>query len=156
MVFDFTQFWLEGRPGNEFFWISHRISGLLTPLTPMGMHPQWFKSTVWNRYAIVTILCLFISLNSMEVCTAKVCFKRNLRNIFVNYQELNLELFWSHSDPLRLESTCSIRLVRQFHLYHPVCKDILSKVLYKHKRLLFCNFDRVFWWWKKLISFAKA
>ena len=77
--------------------------------------------------AIVTILCLFISLNSMEVCTAKVCFKRNLRNIFVNYQGLNLELFWSHSDLLRLESTCSIRLVRQFDLYHPVCKVIYPK-----------------------------
>ena len=41
MVFDFTQFWLEGRPGNEYFWISHKISGLLTPLTPMGVYPQW-------------------------------------------------------------------------------------------------------------------
>ena len=50
MVFDFTQFWLDGRPGNEYFWISHKISGLLTPLTPLGVHPQLFKTTVWNRY----------------------------------------------------------------------------------------------------------
>ena len=43
MVFDFTQFWLDGRPGNEYFWISHTISGLLTPLTPLtplGVHLQ--------------------------------------------------------------------------------------------------------------------
>ena len=40
MVFDFTQFWLDGRPGNEYFWISHKISGLLTPLTPLDLYPQ--------------------------------------------------------------------------------------------------------------------
>ena len=41
MVFDFlTQFWLDGRPGNEYFQISHKICDLLTPLTPLGMHPQ--------------------------------------------------------------------------------------------------------------------
>ena len=40
MVFDFTQFWLDGRPGNDYFQISHKISGLLTPLTPLGVHPQ--------------------------------------------------------------------------------------------------------------------
>ena len=50
MVFDFTQFWLDGRPGNDYFWISHKISGLLTSLTPLGVHPQWFETTVWNRY----------------------------------------------------------------------------------------------------------
>ena len=50
MVFDFTQFWLDGWPGNEYFWISHKISGLLTPLTPLGVHPQLFKIAVWNRY----------------------------------------------------------------------------------------------------------
>ena len=49
MVFDFTQFWLDGRPGNEYFWISHKISGHLTPMTPLGVHPQWFETT-WNRY----------------------------------------------------------------------------------------------------------
>ena len=31
MVFDFTQFWLDGRPGNEYFLIPHNISGLLAP-----------------------------------------------------------------------------------------------------------------------------
>ena len=35
MVFDFTQFWLDGRPGNEHFWISHKISDLMTPLPPV-------------------------------------------------------------------------------------------------------------------------
>ena len=49
MVFDFTQFWLDGRPGNEYFWISHKIFGHLTPLTPLGVHPQWFETT-WNRF----------------------------------------------------------------------------------------------------------
>ena len=29
MVFDFTQFWLDGWPSNEYFWISYKISGLL-------------------------------------------------------------------------------------------------------------------------------
>ena len=48
--FGFTQFWLDGRPGNEYFWIAHKVSDLLTPLTPLGLHPQWFKTTVWNRY----------------------------------------------------------------------------------------------------------
>ena len=47
MVVDFNQFWLDGRPGNEYFWISQKISGLLTPL---GVHPQWFETTVWNRF----------------------------------------------------------------------------------------------------------
>ena len=40
MVFDFIQFWLDGWPGNEYFWISLKISGHLTPLTPLGVHPQ--------------------------------------------------------------------------------------------------------------------
>ena len=44
MVFDFIQFWLDGRPGNEHFWISHKISDLLTPLTPLGVHLQWFET----------------------------------------------------------------------------------------------------------------
>ena len=57
MVYDFTQFWLDGRPGNEYFWISHKISGLLTPLTPLGVHPQLLKNTVWNRYERFLLLC---------------------------------------------------------------------------------------------------
>ena len=56
MVFDFTQFWLDGRPGNEYFWISHKISGHLTPMTPLGVHPQWFETT-WNRYERFLLLC---------------------------------------------------------------------------------------------------
>ena len=40
MVVDFTQFWLDGQPGNEYFRISHQISDLLTPLTLLGVHPQ--------------------------------------------------------------------------------------------------------------------
>ena len=44
MVFDFTQFWLDGRPGNEYFWIPHKISDLLIPLTPLGVRPQWFET----------------------------------------------------------------------------------------------------------------
>ena len=48
-VFDFTQFWLDGRPGNEYFWISQKNSGHLTPMTLLGVHPQWFE-TNWNRY----------------------------------------------------------------------------------------------------------
>ena len=42
MVFDFTQWWMDGRPGNEYFWnFPHKISDLLTPLTPLGVRPQW-------------------------------------------------------------------------------------------------------------------
>ena len=44
IVFDFTQFWLDGRPGNEYFWISHKIYVLLTPLTPLDVYPQWFET----------------------------------------------------------------------------------------------------------------
>ena len=43
-VFGFTQFWLDGRPGNEYFKICHKIFGLLTPLTPIGVRPQWFET----------------------------------------------------------------------------------------------------------------
>ena len=58
MVFDFTQLWLDGRPGNEYFWIYHKISGLLKPQTPLGVHPQWFETTVWNRYEWFLLLCM--------------------------------------------------------------------------------------------------
>ena len=55
MVFDFTQFWLDGWPGNEYFWISHKISGPLTPLTPLGVHPQCLlkmqSETDWSNYS---------------------------------------------------------------------------------------------------------
>ena len=53
MFFYFTQFWLDGRPGNEYLWISHKISGLLTPLTPLGVYPQWLlkmkSETDWSN-----------------------------------------------------------------------------------------------------------
>ena len=58
MVFDFTQFWLDGRPGNEYFWISHKISGRLTPMTSLGVHPQWFEITL-NRYERFLLLCMW-------------------------------------------------------------------------------------------------
>jgi hypothetical protein len=38
MNFDFTQFWLDSQPGNEYLRFSHKISDLLTPLTPLGVH----------------------------------------------------------------------------------------------------------------------
>ena len=31
---------MDGRPGNEYFQIPHKISDLLTPLTPLGVRPQ--------------------------------------------------------------------------------------------------------------------
>ena len=37
-VFSFS--WLDWRPGAAYFWISHKISGLLTPLTPLDLYPQ--------------------------------------------------------------------------------------------------------------------
>ena len=39
-IFNFTQWWVDGWPGNECFWISHKISDLLTPLTPLSVRPQ--------------------------------------------------------------------------------------------------------------------
>ena len=39
-VFDFSQFWLDGRPGNKYFLISHKISDLLTSLRPLDLYPQ--------------------------------------------------------------------------------------------------------------------
>ena len=48
MVFDFTQFWLDGRPGNDHFWISHKISDHLTPLTSLDLRPQWFETDWCN------------------------------------------------------------------------------------------------------------
>ena len=49
--FDFTQFWLNGRPGNYYFCISHTISDLLTPLTPLGVHPQHIRR--FKKYFIM-------------------------------------------------------------------------------------------------------
>ena len=52
MAFDFTQLWLDGRPGNEYFWISYKIFGLLKPLTLLGVHPQQFETTFWKIWVI--------------------------------------------------------------------------------------------------------
>ena len=41
---------MTGRPGNEYFWISHQISGLLTPLTPLGVHPQSFETYMSDSF----------------------------------------------------------------------------------------------------------
>ena len=49
LFYYFTQFWLDGRPGNEHFSIFHKISDLLTPLTLLCVHLQWFETIVWNR-----------------------------------------------------------------------------------------------------------
>ena len=40
MVFDFTPWSVDGRPGNEYFSIPHKICDLMTPLTPLGVRPQ--------------------------------------------------------------------------------------------------------------------
>ena len=62
MVFDFTQFWLDGRPGNEFFLISHKISDLLTPLTPLGVRPQWFETDLsHSSYSAMSAVFLVLS-----------------------------------------------------------------------------------------------
>ena len=67
MFFDFTQFWLDGRPGNEYFWISHKISDHLTPMAPLDVHPEWFE-TAWNRYKRFLLLwdCITVFLGSLS------------------------------------------------------------------------------------------
>ena len=72
MVLDLTQFWLDGWPGNEYFWISHKISGHLTPMTPLGVHAQWFETT-WNRYEGFLLLC--ISVYSKRMCVLRECVR---------------------------------------------------------------------------------
>ena len=48
--------------GNEYFWISHKISDLLTPL---GVRPQWFETDLsHSSYSAIT----------MEYCLATVYF----------------------------------------------------------------------------------
>jgi hypothetical protein len=49
-VFNFTQFWLDGQPGNEYFLIPHKISGLLTPLAPLGVRLQWFERDLSHSF----------------------------------------------------------------------------------------------------------
>ena len=75
MFFDFIQFWLDGWPGNEYFWISHKISGHLTTKTPLGVHPQWFKTT-WNRYERFLLLCSKLSAMHRWLSRILVCQKK--------------------------------------------------------------------------------
>ena len=55
MVFNFTQFWVDGRPGNKFYCISYVVSNLLTPLGFLGWHQQWFETDVGNSSHSETI-----------------------------------------------------------------------------------------------------
>ena len=94
MVFDFNQFWLEGRPGNEYFWISHKISGLLTPLTPMGVYPQWLlkmksetESSNSSQCAFSSNSFYFIELRKITNSITKITIFPHgiIRNIFLPY-----------------------------------------------------------------------
>ena len=67
--FYFTQFWLDGRPGNEYFYISHKISDLLTSLS---VHLQWFETTVWNRYERFLLQCERIWLDIKQLIKRKI------------------------------------------------------------------------------------
>ena len=73
MVFDFTQFWLDGRPGNEYFWISHKISDLLTPLRPLDLYPQCLlkmkSETDWSNSSqcALGLNVNFSTLNKLEI-----------------------------------------------------------------------------------------
>ena len=63
--FVFTQFWLDGRPGNEYFWNSQKIFDHLTPLTYLGLHPQWFEIDWSNSSQSAIIACPHLC-SSME------------------------------------------------------------------------------------------
>ena len=79
MVFDSTQFWLDGRPGNEYFWIFHKISGLLTPPTPLSVYPQWFETTIKHIWAIPPTVYQALSqklLEAMDLQRATSCYTR--------------------------------------------------------------------------------
>ena len=83
MVFDFNQFCLDGRPGNEYFWISHKISDLLTPLTPLGTHgcasAVFAENVIWNR------------------------LKRFLPVCRIDKDKINFENLWNNFIPLTLK-----------------------------------------------------
>ena len=49
VVFNFTQFWVGGWPGNTYFWISHIVCNLLASLGLLGLHPQC-SAVVWNEF----------------------------------------------------------------------------------------------------------
>ena len=55
IVFEFTQWWLNGRPGNGWFWISHNFSDLVTPLRPLDLYPQCVlkmkSETDWSNFS---------------------------------------------------------------------------------------------------------
>ena len=82
MVFDFTQFCLDGRPGNEYFWISHKISRFWHPWHPWvcvhsdlkqiwAIPPAVFqqRSSSWSPY--FNILILMITSCQYENSTTK-------------------------------------------------------------------------------------
>ena len=100
MVFDLTQFWLDGRPSNEYFWISHKISGLLTPLTPLDVHPQWFKTTVWNRYKGFLLLCSSVQPSQVQsspiIHYIITCHSEHLHTISPN-MSLNFQMYLSQN-----------------------------------------------------------
>ena len=96
MVFDFTQFWLNGRPGNEYFIISHKISGLLTPLR---VHPQWFETDLRHSSYIAIKGCAMIDLiDEFQSTNARKCL-----------QQKNYELWGSLGSQVCWHSTVVIR-----------------------------------------------
>ena len=92
MVFYFTQFWLDGRPGNEYFLISNKISDLLTPLAPLGVRPQWFETDLshssYSARGIVTQSFQFFK-------DQFVCFPEKNR-ISSNFKVCNLKKVGFH------------------------------------------------------------
>ena len=94
--FDFTQFWLNGRPGNEYFIISHKISGLLTPLR---VHPQWFETDLRHSSYIAIKGCAMIDLiDEFQSTNARKCL-----------QQKNYELWGSLGSQVCWHSTVVIR-----------------------------------------------
>ena len=85
MVFDFTQWWVDGRPGNEYFSIPHKISDLWTPL---GVRRQ-------------CLLIISLKMKFETVCTlaSKKCFF--LDGYCNSFAKFILELIFSNIEELR-------------------------------------------------------
>ena len=71
MVFNFARWWVDGWTGNEYFWIPHKISDLLTslaPLTPLVCVCSicWLSVWKWNWNRLKQFL---------PVCTRKGFFR---------------------------------------------------------------------------------
>ena len=60
-VFNFTQFWLDGQPGNEYFLTPHKISGLLTPLAPLGDLEQILAISSTVAWIVTKITTIYFS-----------------------------------------------------------------------------------------------